>query len=84
MPSMSHASVTLPIRPLEERSRCPLCGAGADLHQPDVRLPDRLLATCEACGTWSLLLLPHRGRKLAILLPDGAALRARSAPPGPG
>lgn len=34
---------------------CPRCGAKLVLHQPDMRLADRLLGTCEACKSWYIL-----------------------------
>lgn len=45
---------------------CPECGADLVVHQPDLELPDRLLAVCEECKAWfltspeldSLILLP--------------------------
>jgi hypothetical protein len=32
--------------------RCPGCEAPLALHQPDPRLPHRLLAVCESCTAW--------------------------------
>lgn len=82
MSRSSAGDVTLPIHVVEEMASCPGCGAGAVLHQPDIDLPDRLLATCEACGTWSLVvILPDGDRALAIPLPGGATLLERSGPP---
>ena len=33
---------------------CPNCEAPLTLHQPDLELPDRLLATCDECKSWYL------------------------------
>jgi hypothetical protein len=38
-------------------ARCPGCRSDLNLHQPDVELPDRLLATCRACRAWFLVRL---------------------------
>ncbi len=35
-------------------SCCKSCGSLLTFHQPDPRLPDRLLATCERCKAWYL------------------------------
>jgi hypothetical protein len=35
--------------------RCPDCESFLNIHQPDAELPDRLIATCGACGTWFLI-----------------------------
>jgi hypothetical protein len=37
-----------------KESRCKSCGSHLTFHQPDQRLPDRLLATCERCKAWYL------------------------------
>ena len=38
---------------------CLKCGGELELHQPDIELPDRLLATCgercQECGSWHLM-----------------------------
>ena len=34
---------------------CPTCKARLDVHQPDFRDPDRLLAVCTGCSTWFLV-----------------------------
>ena len=33
---------------------CPSCEHPLTLHQPDLDLPDRLLATCDECKSWFL------------------------------
>jgi hypothetical protein len=33
---------------------CPQCEAQLTLHQPDLELPDRLLAICDECKSWYL------------------------------
>jgi C4-type Zn-finger protein len=39
---------------VELSPQCPSCDETLILHQPDVELPDRLLATCENCKSWFL------------------------------
>ena len=34
---------------------CPVCHHKLAHHQPDTKLPYRILATCENCGRWFLL-----------------------------
>lgn len=34
---------------------CPDCGSPIIIHQPDERLPDRLLGTCASCSAWYLI-----------------------------
>ena len=34
---------------------CARCQSELESHQPDVELPERLLGTCEGCGTWYLI-----------------------------
>jgi hypothetical protein len=41
------------------------------LHQPDLNLPDRLLATCGECRAWYMIFL---GPGLMIRLPDEGAI----------
>ncbi len=45
---------------------CPGCGAVLLLHQPDVELADRLLATCETCKSW---FLAYPDRDELVLIP---------------
>ena len=33
---------------------CPQCEYSLTLHQPDPKLPERLLATCDECKAWFL------------------------------
>lgn len=37
------------------RIHCPSCARTLSLHQPDERLPDRLLGTCRSCLAWFLV-----------------------------
>ena len=46
---------------------CPSCGCLLTLHQPDLELPDRLLATCDDCKSWYLT-IPERGTLRSIQL----------------
>lgn len=50
------------------RLQCPGCSHPLDLHQPDERVPENLLATCETCSQWYLLIeLGKHGRELLLL-----------------
>jgi hypothetical protein len=72
------ASVTLTIGFVDDSTRCVSCGERADLHQPDLDVPERLLATCPKCGLWALLLEPSDGGKaLAMPLPDVGGVAGR-------
>jgi hypothetical protein len=51
---------------------CPRCGEYLSLHQPDVYLPERKIATCEECKSWFLL---DCGAGVMLLLPDEEYLR---------
>lgn len=80
MPStVAHtAPVSLTVEPLSislkggSPPECPRCREALRLHQPDVKLPNRLLATCETCQAWYLT---DRRASLQVLLPDVAALK---------
>lgn len=74
------------------RVRCPDCRGPLAIHQPDERLPDRLLGTCRSCLAWFLL---DADGVLTFRLPDsetpkvagttrwaGGASRSRMAPEG--
>jgi hypothetical protein len=55
---------------------CVSCGAPLDVHQPDADMPDRMLATCEACKGWHLLDCTAGAREVVlVLLPDPRAFR---------
>ncbi len=54
------------------RARCTECESPLVIHQPDPRLPDRLLGTCEGCKSWHLI---DGKRGVMALLPDEEALR---------
>jgi hypothetical protein len=49
---------------------CPGCHGHVAIHQPEVRLPDRLLGTCESCRAWFLI---DAAAGLMVLLPDLAS-----------
>src|SRR4051794_37859480 len=51
--SSKHAWEAEVIMPAPGR-RCPECATPMVIHQPDTRLPDRLLGTCPNCRTWCL------------------------------
>jgi hypothetical protein len=40
---------------ISPKGRCPDCRSGLNFHQPDAKLPHRLVATCGACSTWFLI-----------------------------
>ena len=50
---------------------CARCHDPLERHQPDESQPDRLLGTCEGCGTWYLLDLLN---SVMITLPDAETL----------
>ena len=65
--------VAVPASSDPERSRsagCLRCGGTLDIHQPDAHAPERMLATCHACGAWHLVDCPSDGSALIALLPD--------------
>ena len=61
----------LPTEPL-----CLACGELLSIHQPDADCPERLLGTCDACGSWHIL---DCGRSTTMLLPDADAFRDADA-----
>ena len=42
------------------------------IHQPDINAPERLLGTCDDCGSWHLI---DQDRAVTVLLPDADGLR---------
>jgi len=55
---------------------CAACGESMELHQPDSGFPERMLWTCEHCGTWFLMdLTPGKPEAVLVLLPDGDFFR---------
>jgi hypothetical protein len=63
---------------------CLQCRNPLDIHQPDAELPDRMLATCEACKAWHLLdRAPGAADVLVLLLPDVAPFREALGPRTP-
>jgi hypothetical protein len=58
-------------------SFCLHCRGPLDIHQPDSVLPDRMLATCAACGSWHLIDCQATvAPSFVLLLPDAATIRA--------
>ncbi len=53
--------------------RCLACGESLLIHQPDINAPERLLGTCDDCGSWHLI---DWDRAVAVLLPDADGLRS--------
>jgi hypothetical protein len=72
--AMTTARVLLKLTSLERgredysSTRCPACDDGLVFHQPDPRLPYRMLASCGNCSGWFLLDLKTA---LIIQLPWG-------------
>ncbi len=58
------------------RAKCVDCQERLDMHQPEVRTPDRLLGTCSKCGRWFLVLLAIGDLEAVLVtLPDLGRLR---------
>lgn len=56
---------------------CPHCGGSLTILQPDERLPDRLMGTCDTCPSWFLI---EMASATMVRLPKEGSLRApRSA-----
>ena len=55
---------------------CHTCGASLLIHQPDINAPERLLGTCDSCGSWHLI---DCDRAVMVLLPDAVGLRNAEA-----
>jgi hypothetical protein len=55
---------------------CPECFSPLNLIQPDENEPTRLLATCDCCAKWGVLieLEPEWRKALFIELPDGESV----------
>ena len=55
---------------------CPRCDSVMTFHQPDPQLPERLLATCDACKSWYLssgkdeVLKSIAGPSLGVIVDD--------------
>jgi hypothetical protein len=50
---------------------CEACGGLMELHQPSSGFPERMLWTCEHCGTWFLMdLTPDKPEAVLVCLPD--------------
>ncbi len=55
---------------------CLHCSESLGIHQPDGFFPERLLGTCERCGTWYLLdTVPGKDVAVMVLLPHGGFFR---------
>jgi hypothetical protein len=50
-------------------SHCPICRNPLAIHQPDPKLPNRLLGTCSHCLTWLLIDIDENGQSLRTPLP---------------
>ena len=51
---------------------CPGCAGCLDVHQPDARVPERLLGVCTGCGRWFAIELGSAGDESAMLHLPGA------------
>lgn len=62
----------------ETETNCPNCDHPLNLHQPDERLPARLLATCDSCCRWYHLLELEGNQEGSLLIecPELAHLEA--------
>ena len=56
--------------------RCPVCRGQLMVHQPDERLPERLLGTCRSCFAWFLI---DSGGGTMLRLPDTDTLQGTGA-----
>ena len=57
-----------------DEGRCLVCDGTLDLHQPDVRSPERVIGVCEVCGNWYMIdLIPGTEEAVMASLPDGQA-----------
>jgi hypothetical protein len=54
-----------------DEGRCFVCDGPLDLHQPDIRSPERVIGVCELCGNWYLIvLIPGTDEAVMVALPD--------------
>jgi hypothetical protein len=57
--------------------RCPDCAGRLAVHQPDERLPERLLGTCRSCFGWFLI---DAAGGIILRLPGKDSLRKPETP----
>src|SRR5437867_1665347 len=63
-----------------EHVTCPKCQEEMALHLPDMRRPERVLATCDRCGGWYVVSLPDvEGTDTLLVHFPAAALLRRAA-----
>ena len=55
--------------------QCPVCRGQLMVHQPDERLPERLLGTCRSCFTWFLI---DSGDGITLRVPGTDTLKGTS------
>ena len=79
---MTHATVTVALTVISllpdvvQAVGCTSCGELMNLHQPETGFPERMLWTCELCGTWFLMdLIPESSEAVLVCLPDGPYFR---------
>jgi hypothetical protein len=70
-----------------ETPRCRECRKALNVHQPDENRPEQLLATCEGCGGWYLIVVGDQDTEAFLFdLPNVSLIRAavssRRARPG--
>lgn len=57
---------------------CPSCAEKLSIHQPDERLPERLLGTCRTCLAWFLL---DGNGAITFHLPEAESLKWKGSGP---
>lgn len=80
----SHRNIPVELIPIRvqldkiQSLRCLSCRRMMDLHQPDAGFPERMLWTCNHCGTWYLMdLAPDKPEAVLVSLPDEGYFRKR-------
>jgi hypothetical protein len=79
-----HTAISIPVTPLEmavdysadDEICCLGCQTPLELHLPDQNRPERLLGTCNACGSWYLL---DCEASAIVLLPQSQSLLVPAA-----
>ena len=75
--------IPIPSEGIVEAS-CPHCGGVIQFHEPQATVPERLLGTCELCGSWTLYEeIAERGEALVIPLPRMGMGESREKPGPP-
>lgn len=75
---MASAPITVDVVRIEDgpeslmSTKCSRCQSDVDVHQPDPQKPDRLLAVCALCCSWSLMFCKSG---IMAVLPDWETLQ---------